>query len=63
MFEITGFARHLDGEGKEAAISKLRSFSTEMRRSYIDFTLTRLRNELCSDSFHAVLAWNSRPAV
>ena len=42
-----------------------------MRRSYIDFTLivqtsvqqgrarlTRLRNELCSDSFHAVLAWS-----
>ena len=25
--------------GKRAAISKLKSFSTELRRSYIDFTL------------------------
>ena len=24
--------------------------------------LTRLRNELCSDSFHAVLAWSCGPA-
>ena len=24
--------------------------------------LTRLRNDLYSDSFHGVLAWNSRPA-
>ena len=39
MFEIAAFSRHLDVEGKKAGILKLRSFSTELRRSYIDFTL------------------------
>ena len=32
----------LHGEGKKAAISNLRSFSTELGRSYIDYTLERI---------------------
>ena len=38
-FEIAAFFRHKHGEGKKAAISNLRSFSTEQRRSYIDCAL------------------------
>ena len=37
------FFRHLHGEGKKAAISKARSFSTDLRLSYIGCTLGRNR--------------------
>ena len=38
-FEIPAFFRHLHGEGKKAAISNLKSFSTEQCRSFIDCAL------------------------
>ena len=55
MFEIAAFSRHLDGEGNKAAISKLRSFLTELRRSYIDFTLALKSYILSNDFKHSVL--------
>ena len=42
-FVIAAFFRHLHGKGKKAAISNLRNFLTEQRRSYIDCALDIIR--------------------
>ena len=42
VLKLPSFFLHRVGDGKKAAISKSRDFSTELRRSYIDCTLERV---------------------
>ena len=43
--KLPPFFLHRAGDGKKVAISKSRSFSTELRRSYIDCTLAYTRKQ------------------
>ena len=53
LLKLSAFFRHLHWQGKMVAISKLWSFSTELRRSYIDFTLVhaKIYEYLCRSCF------------